>query len=225
MRALADSVGRRLDYSASVGGSVPVLEQVRQLARQIPIEKVEAVLNGTCNYILDRMREGLDLDGAVQKAQERGFAEADPSSDLSGADSAHKLAILIQSAFGLSLEPNLIPFEGIRDVTLHHVRDAQNANAHIKLLVLAGRAHGGIQSEVRPARLPAHHPLAAARDEENRVLLYPRGQEPILLQGKGAGRWPTSLSVMADLLDLYQEDARSSGRDSSLSVTSQEVLS
>jgi homoserine dehydrogenase len=225
LRALADSVGRRLLFSASVGGSVPVLEQVRQLARQVPIEKIEAVLNGTCNYILDRMREGLDLNRAVQKAQKEGFAEADPGSDLSGADSAYKLAILIRAAFGLSLEPNLVPFDGIREVTLHDVREAQNANAHIKLIVMASRAHGGIQSEVRPARLPAHHPLAGARDEENRVLIYPRGQEPILLQGKGAGRWPTSLSVMADLLDLYQEDVRARGRDSCLSVAPKEIRS
>ncbi len=225
LRALADSVGRRLLFSASVGGSVPVLEQVRQLARQVSIEKIEAVLNGTCNYILDRMREGLDLNAAVQKAQEEGFAEADPDSDLSGADSAYKLAILARAAFGLSLEPTLVPFDGIRDVTLHDVRDAQNANATIKLVALASRAHGGIQSEVRPARLPAHHPLAGARDEENRVLLYPRGQEPILLQGKGAGRWPTSLSVMADLLDLYQEDARARGRDSCSSVAPKEIRS
>jgi homoserine dehydrogenase len=225
LKAFADSAGCRLEYSAAVGGAIPVLEQVRQLAKQFSIEKVEGVLNGTCNYILDRMGEGLNLDEAVQQAQERGFAEANPGSDLSGADSACKLAILIRSAFGVSLESKDISFEGIRDVRLTDVQDAQKENAVIKLVVLASRVHGDIQTKVRPVRLSAQHPLAGAQNEDTRVLLYPQGQEPILLSGKGAGRWPTSLSVTADLLDLRQAFVRPRDRASHSSAAKAEVLS
>jgi homoserine dehydrogenase len=211
LQRLAYAKGVELKFSASVGGAVPVIEQVRKLARYEPIERIEGVLNGTCNYVLDRMVEGEEHDDAVRAAQEQGFAEADPSLDLSGKDSAHKVAILAKAAFGMTIHPEEIPCRGIEDIDSSDVRKALIEGRVIKLVATCYKTAEEVRAEVRPVALPEAHPLAGARGEENRIQVQPRVGQTILLHGKGAGRWPTSLSVMADLLDLHPSSHRCRG--------------
>jgi len=205
LQALADSGGVQLKYSASVGGSVPVLELVREVGRGTDIENISGVLNGTCNYILDRMAHGEELQEAVASAQREGFAEADPSLDLSGADSADKLAILAGVAFGTELKPADIPCRGIEDINTDQVLSARSRGMQIRLIASCRRTGAGMDAEVKPVTIASTHPLGGGSGAENRVLINASGREPILLAGKGAGRWPTSLSVFADLVDLWCE--------------------
>ena len=200
--ALARANGVRLEYSASVGGAVPVLE-----AAGGPWRRIEGVVNGTCNFVLDRLAEGDSFEAAVARAKELGFAEEDPRLDLSGADSAHKLAVLARSAFGADLVPEEIPCVGIEALP------APSAGRVWKLVASCSRTPDGVCAEVRPVQLLADHPLAGARNEENRVVFYADKGDPLLLRGKGAGRWPTSVSVVADLEDVVACAARrTSGR-------------
>jgi homoserine dehydrogenase len=201
LQKLAQSKGVVLEYSASVGGAVPAIEHVHHLACIDGIERIEGVLNGTCNFVLDRMAEGIDFNEAVREAQRRGFAEADPSLDLNGKDSAHKLAILARAAFGVELHPDEIPCRGIDSL-----RETGDGNV-TKLVASCQRVGQGIRAEVRPLTLPVDHPLAETKDEENRIFIQTTGGRSHLLQGKGAGRWPTSFAVMAGLLDIYENRA------------------
>ncbi len=209
LERIASASGVTLAYSASVGGAVPVLEQVKNLAARGPIGSIEGVLNGTCNYVLQRLAEGRDLDEAVREAQERGFAESDPTSDLSGRDSVNKLVILAKQAFGITISSDDIPYRGIEGLDSKTVQKARARGRVIKLVAACRKTNEGIQAEVHPAALPMDHPLAGARGEENRIRVEREVGEPVLLHGKGAGRWPTSLSVIADLLDLHRSGARS----------------
>jgi homoserine dehydrogenase len=204
----------RLEYSASVGGAVPVLEAVRLAGRDGTgrrITAIQGVLNGTTNFVLDQLSEGKSYNEAVRAAQENGFAEADPSSDLNGSDAAYKITILARAAFG---EP--FPFDQVQKCGIEHIRraDVQAARASGKVLRLVATctrdpegftAQESITAQVRPALLSEQHALAGAFREENRALVFFDQGPPLLLSGKGAGRWPTTESVVADILDLYRE--------------------
>jgi homoserine dehydrogenase len=209
----ARAAGVQLKYSASVAGSVPAIEQVQAVAKQEAIDRIEGVLNGTCNFILERLGEGLDFDVALREAQEQGFAEADAGLDLSGADTAYELAILARAAFGVDLDPNAIDCRGIEELTPSRVLDAKSRGQAIRLVATCHSTSDGIEARVRPTELSLDHPLAGARGVENRVLIHPRDKKPILLSGKGAGRWPTTAAVLADLLDLYRAEARCRDRE------------
>jgi homoserine dehydrogenase len=200
---LARSRGVTFRYSASVGGSVPVLEQLRGLTADSELRCISGVLNGTSNYVLDKMAEGVTLARAVQEAQREGFAEADPRLDLCGTDSAHKLAIVARAAFGVDLKVEDVECRGIEGIQPRDVLSARSSGRMVRLVASCRRTPDGIKAEVRPRALRDSHPLSRARGVENRVLLRAYGKPPVLLSGKGAGRWPTSLAVFADLLDVY----------------------
>lgn len=202
LEARAAAAGVRLRYSAAVGGAVPVLESVRRIARHWTIRRISGVLNGTTNYVLDRLAEGWDLTAAVQDARDKGFAEADPTLDLDGSDVAHKLVLVARAAFGVMAEQLVIRQEGIDALDPACLRTAAQAGRVVRLVATVQRTADGILGHVRPRSLPPEHPLALARNEENRVLIRVAGAKPILLAGKGAGRWPTAEAVVADLLDL-----------------------
>jgi homoserine dehydrogenase len=202
---IARERGRRLLFSATVGGGVPVVESVERVARSAEIHSVEGVLNATTTFVLDQIVDGCDLAGAVRKAQEKGFAEADPSADLSGLDAAHKLVIVARAAFGVDLDPDRIERQGIAGLDLGEVRAAHVAGSVVRLVASCRRtSDGGIDAWVRPVKLPAYHPLAHPRNEENRVLIQTVSGSPVVVDGKGAGRWPTSESVFADVLDVHR---------------------
>ena len=202
LREIAANTGARLFYSAAVGGAVPVIERVQSIAASNRIERIEGVLNGTCNFILDRLADNVPLDCAVTEAQELGFSEEDPSQDLCGLDSANKLAILIWEAFGTSVSPHAIELEGIDHLEPAAVREAAAAGTPVRLVASIVSSGDDIRAAVRPTTLPGDHPLSQVRGEANGVLIKRLGKTPELVTGKGAGSGPTTLSVLADLMTL-----------------------
>lgn len=211
LEARAAAAGVRLRYSAAVGGAVPVLERVRRIARRQPIRRISGVLNGTTNYVLDQLVEGWTLEAAVQDAQRKGFAEADASLDLDGSDAAHKLVLIARAAFGPAADGIAIRREGIETVDPVKIRAAAGAGRVVRLVATLRRSADGISGEVRPRTLPRTHPLARTRGAENRVLIWTGDGARALLAGKGAGRWPTAESVVADLLDLARSPKEAVG--------------
>jgi len=170
---------------------------VRAARRRGSVRRLEGVLNGTANFVLDRQARGTAFDVALRIAQELGFAEADPRADLDGADAARKLAILAGAAFGREVDPTQV-----HCVPLHEAPCPQDAAADGCVVRMVARAElnadGTLTIEVSPRRLGADHPLAAARDEGNVLQVY---TDAGLLQtsGRGAGRWPTVEAVLGDL--------------------------
>ena len=208
LHACAEAGRARLFYSAAVGGGAPILETIERLGVG-GVVALEGVMNGTANYLLSRLGEGWDFDAAVAKAQELGFAEADPAADVDGHDAADKLSILIRKAFGVAVPPGRIFKQSLRDVG---PLDAQAALARGEVLKQVGRCRlqpdGSIKAEVRIEALPAAHPLAGARNEENRFVVSDLDERSLSVCGKGAGRWPTAASVFADVMDLQRSLAR-----------------
>lgn len=203
LHACAEVGGGALRYSAAVGGGAPILETLARLEGSVVA--VEGVMNGTCNYLLSRLGEGWSFEEAVAKAQALGYAEADPAADVDGHDAADKLSILVREAFGVALLPERIAKASLRHVTPEL---AQAALARGEVLKQVGScrvlADGSIHAEVRVVSLPASHPLARAKDEENRFLVTDAEGMVHDLFGKGAGRWPTATSVFADVMDAQR---------------------
>lgn len=203
LHACADAGGGSLRYSASVGGGAPVIETLRRLSGDVVA--VEGVMNGTCNYLLSRLGEGWSFDEAVAKAQELGYAEADPSADVDSHDAAAKLSILVREAFGVPLPPERIARQSLRSVT---PEAAQAALARGQALKQVGRcrllADGSLDAEIVLEALDLDHPLAGAKNEENRFLITDSSGHVHQVFGKGAGRWPTATAVFADLMDAQR---------------------
>jgi homoserine dehydrogenase len=200
LERLAARHGAALRFSAAVGGAVPVLETAARLAAGGRLHSVEGVLNGTTGFVLDRLAEGRSLEEAVRRAQSLGLAEADPSRDLEGIDLEAKLRVLARVAFGR--EAGTIARRGIVDVPAGGVREGKGRLRLVGRLLLDGRR---LRATVAPERLPATHPLGGLRDEQNGVVFHLKGGPPVVLRGKGAGRWPTAEALVADLLDLARE--------------------
>jgi homoserine dehydrogenase len=182
---------RRLWYSAAVGGALPVLETLATLKK--PIREIRAIINGTCGVVLDAWSEGRTREEAVSIAQTSGFAEADPWQDLSGRDSADKLAILAHCGFGTWIAPQDIPTQGI---------DTLTDPTGYKLIACASRTGHGITMRVAPERPPLGSFLGASQGPENRVEIELTSGEVIRLRAQGAGRWPTTVSVLGDLHEI-----------------------
>lgn len=192
---------RRFAYSASVGGGVPVIERVAAL-KTSGIVMIEGVMNGTANFILDKLAAGVDFDAALAEAQRLGFAEADPSADVQGHDAADKLSILIREAFGVALPPESIAKQSLREVSTDKA-NAASANGLVYKQIGRCRLDGGrVEASVSIETVPAGHPLAGARNEENRFMLTDAAGRTQALYGKGAGRWPTAAAVFADIMEM-----------------------
>lgn len=196
---------RDLRYSAAVGGAVPALEAVRALARNDQIVSLSGVLNGTCNYILDRIAAGCSWEQAVTEAQARGFAEADPAADVSGSDTVCKLRLLARRAFP-QMNSHYVSSTGIEAIDPDWVQAAARGGGRARLVGTARIASGSVHLEVKPRLFDSSHPFAQIRNEENCLLIKTgdSGSQHVWT-GRGAGRWPTTAAVMADLFDLSRE--------------------
>jgi len=204
LERLAAESGAQLRYSAAVGGGVPMLEHVSQIAVAKGITKVEGVVNGTTNFVLDRLGEGLTHDEALREAQRLGLAEKDPTTDLDGSDAAHKLALLAQPAFGAWLDPEQVERTGISSITVHEVRSAAASGEAVRLVARLRKTAAGLEAKVSPQRVDRTHAFAQTCNEENCLQIHSQDGEVVHVRGKGAGRWPTTESVAADLFDLYR---------------------
>jgi homoserine dehydrogenase len=207
LRQLAAENGTQLLFSGAVGGAAPMLEQVRRIAKTRRIQSLRGVVNGTTNFILDRLAEGASHEDAVRAAQRLGLAEQNPTTDLDGSDAAHKLALLAHTAFGHWLHPTKIERTGIESLNAQSVQEAAKAGHSIRLVASLHHDLQGVRASVRPQLVDRNHAFAKTLNEENCLEIHPEGGEIVYVRGKGAGRWPATESVVADVLDLYRANS------------------
>jgi homoserine dehydrogenase len=196
---VADHHGSSLYYEASVAAAVPILQVIQQGIPAGPVDRLTGLLNGTCHFILGRLEE-LSFDESVKAAQAAGLAEADPTLDISGMDSAHKLALLARILLGCSVPLENLRIEGIEGLSPHDIEFGWEHDLSLKLIAMLRRNGHGTSLGVMPCFLPNSHPLASVRDEDNAVLLEAEPFGALVLQGKGAGGMPTAGSVVADII-------------------------
>ena len=203
LEALAREKGRFLAYEGSVAAAIPIIQA---LDRGMVAEKFQSllgILNGTTNYILCTMeRESLSYAEALKEAQNKGFAEADPTLDVSGMDATQKLAILVRKVFGIAIHPERIPREGIEGVSSLDIENAGQFGYRIKLLGIARRINGKVEVGLRPTLVSKRHILADVWDEFNAVALVGENCGPLLFYGRGAGQTATANAVLADMVAL-----------------------
>ncbi|HEV3451239.1 MAG TPA: homoserine dehydrogenase [Acidimicrobiia bacterium] len=198
----AARAGVDLLFEASVAGGIPLMRPLRESLAGDRIRRVTGIVNGTTNYILTRMAElGTSLADALAEAQRLGYAEPDPSADISGQDAAAKAAIIATIAFGARVHADDVHTEGIEGITDDDIASAGLLGYVVKLLAVAEEVDGGVAVRVHPAMVPLHHPLAAVRDSFNAVLIEGEAVGELMLYGRGAGAGPTASAVLGDLVD------------------------
>ena len=205
LRSLAANSGAMLKYSAAVGGVVPALETVKRARSLAPLHSISGVLNGTTNFILDQLANGSDFAGAILAAQKNGYAERDPQLDLNGTDVAQKLILLARAAFDVDLPLSSVAKQGIENLNPEQVREARNKGRLTRLVAECRRESNGVVASVSPVELPHDHPLARVSGVENRLIIQSQNGKTWDVSGRGAGRWPTTEAVLADLFDLWRE--------------------
>ena len=205
----AEKAGLSLNFEAAVAGGIPVIKTLREgLAGNAP-RKVFGILNGTCNYILTKMgSEGRSFEDVLKEAQALGYAEADPTFDVGGFDTAHKLSILASLAFGYDVSISAIAIEGITGITLDDIRNASEMGYKIKLLGVAVRHEGGIEQRVHPTLVRKGSPLADTDGVFNAVVIKGDFVGDLMLEGRGAGSHPTASAVVADIVDIARGNRR-----------------
>lgn len=199
--ALAAEHGALLSYEAAVAGAIPILRPLAESLSGDSVTQVMGIVNGSTNYILDRMdREGADLEDVMQEASDLGFLEADPSADVEGHDAAAKAALLATLAFGAGFSIDQVHTEGITGVSAADVAAARDADQVIKLLAIVERSDAGVQMRVHPALISRDHPLAAVHGAFNAVFVTAENAGELMFYGQGAGGAPTASAVMGDLV-------------------------
>jgi homoserine dehydrogenase len=201
--AQARASDRAVAFEASVGGGIPIINALAVGLAANQVQALAAILNGTCNYILTRMAlEGLSYSAALAEAQELGYAEADPTLDVDGTDTAHKLAILAQLAFKAGVSTASIPRQGIDRLQVADIRYAGELGYTVKLLALAKLAGAGLELRVAPVLVKRGTPLAEVRGPYNAIRVVGDAVGDTLFYGRGAGAMPTASAVVGDVIDV-----------------------
>jgi homoserine dehydrogenase len=199
----AEEKGVVLSFEASVAGGIPIVKTLREALAGNNIERVYGILNGTCNYILSRMEtDKLSFADCLAEAQRLGYAEADPSFDIGGQDTAHKLAILTSLAFGTTIDCEAIAIEGIESISLADIEAAAELGYRIKLLGVANRTTSGIEQRVHPTMVPRSSAIAQVMGVTNAVTIDADAVHEMTLMGPGAGGEATASAVVADIADF-----------------------
>ena len=203
LAALAERTHAALAFEASVAGGIPIVKTLREGLAGNQIDRVYGILNGTCNYILSRMElEKLSFDECLKEAQTLGYAEADPTFDIGGFDTAHKLAILSSLAFGTAVDADAIHVEGIESITLADLEAAAELGYRIKLLGVAQRTAKGIEQRVHPTMVPLSSSIAEVMGVTTAVTIDADAVKELTLVGPGAGGEATASAVVADIADI-----------------------
>ncbi len=206
LEAESARTGASLRYEAAVAGVIPILQSLDHGLKTERFTLLVGILNGTTNFILSTMeREGRDFAEALDAARKLGFAEADPSLDLSGADTAQKLTLLVRRAFRVPVPNGAIPTEGIVGMELEDLRQADRFGYVVKLLGIAMQTPAGLDLRVHPAFIPKRYLLASVRDEYNGIYLRGEASGSMLFYGKGAGALPTAQAVLGDVIAASRE--------------------
>ena len=190
-------------FEAAVGGAIPIIRPIRESLASDHILAVMGILNGTSNFVLTAMADGgSSMEEAVRQAQALGYAEADPTADLSGSDAAHKLAVLASLAFSAWLVPDRIPCQGITGVEPRDIQYARELGFAIKLLAAARQVEQAVEAWVGPALVPLEHPLAQVRGVNNAIVVVTQAAGELMFYGPGAGGDPTAAAVLGDVMDI-----------------------
>jgi len=197
-----------VEFEASVGGAIPIIKVLRESFVGNNLKTVYGILNGTTNFILTEMeKKGSSFEDTLAIAQEKGFAEADPELDVSGKDSAHKLALLSLLGFGININANDIFTEGITRISAQDIENARKWGYSIKLLAIAKDTEAGIQLRVHPTLLSAKHLVSDIDGSDNAIFVKGDYVDESLLFGKGAGQKPTASSVVGDVVGIAKSVA------------------
>ena len=200
---LAEKKGLLLNYEAAVAGGIPAIKVMRESLTANEVSRVFGILNGTCNYILTRMEsDKISFTECLKDAQALGFAEADPTFDIEGNDTAHKLAILASLAFGTRIAPDAIYLEGITKITIEDIEAAHDLGYRIKLLGVATKTASGVESRVHPAMVPLGSAIAEIGGVTNAVVVEADTVGSLMMSGPGAGGDATASAVAGDLCDI-----------------------
>ncbi len=196
---------RFLGFEASVGGGIPVIKTLKEALIGNHIKSIVGIINGTTNYILTRMLENnLNFKDALKAAQAKGYAEADPTLDIKGIDSAHKISILASLAFGFYVPVSQVYTEGIDEIDLMDLKFARDFGYVVKLLAFARKRKGKIEIRVHPALIPENHVLTSVRFNYNALYVTGDFVGDVLLYGLGAGKEPTASAVVSDIIDAIE---------------------
>lgn len=199
----AEKAGRDLYYEAAVAGAIPILRPLRESLAGDRVTKVMGIVNGTTNYILDKMdTHGAGFEEALAEAQELGYAEADPTADVEGFDAAAKAAILASLAFHSRVTASDVHREGISEVTAADVASARDMGSVVKLLAIAELRDDAVSARVHPVMIPRTHPLANVREAFNAVFVESEAAGELMFYGRGAGGAPTASAVLGDLVTV-----------------------
>ncbi|MDR6430709.1 homoserine dehydrogenase [Brucella pseudogrignonensis] len=200
---IAEEKGVLLNFEAAVAGGIPVIKAMRESLTGNTVSRVYGIMNGTCNYILTRMwEEGISFEDCLADAQRLGYAEADPTFDIEGNDTAHKLALLTSLAFGTQIAADDIYLEGISNISLADIRAADELGYRIKLLGVAQKTDTGIEQRVHPTMVPTSSVIAQVHGVTNAVAIETDLLGELLLSGPGAGGNATASAVIGDIADI-----------------------
>ncbi len=200
---IAEDKGVLLNFEAAVAGGIPVIKALRESLTGNSVGRVYGIMNGTCNYILTRMeKEGLTFEACLKEAQRLGYAEADPTFDIEGNDTAHKLAILTTLAFGTEIAADEIYLEGISNISIEDIHAAAELGYRIKLLGVAQRTESGIEQRVHPTMVPHDSVIAQVDGVTNAVAIESDILGELLMVGPGAGGNATASAVLGDIADI-----------------------
>ena len=203
LAALAERHHVALNFEASVAGGIPIVKTLREGLNGATFTRIYGILNGTCNYILTRMEQDrLGFAECLKEAQRLGYAEADPSFDIEGHDTAQKLVILASIAFGTKIDPRAVYSEGIASITPADLNAAAELGYRVKLLGVAVKTAAGIEQRVHPTMVPRESAIAQVMGVTNAVTIDADGLAPITLVGPGAGGGATASAIIADLADI-----------------------
>lgn len=207
--AIAKEKGVQFLFEASCGGGIPVIHPLTHELGANHLTRVAGILNGTTNYILTRMHDGgVSFESALSEAQQRGYAEADPSADVLGWDTRRKICILAHTAFGTALDDSKILTEGIDKLTREDMLYAREIGRAVKLLAVAELTEEGWRASVAPTMLANAHPLACVTDVFNAVMVHGDKVDDVMFYGRGAGTAPTASAVCGDILEIVQNPSR-----------------
>ena len=206
IRHAAREAGVNLGFEASVAGGIPIIKTIREALAANRILSIYGIINGTSNYILTTMGEQeRSFDDVLDEAQRAGYAEADPTFDVGGIDAAHKLAILVNLAFGVAANLSDIYTEGITDISPIDIDFGREFGYTLKLLAIAKSSDGGVEARVHPTMIPDSHPIAQVGGVYNAIEIVGDAVGDLMLYGKGAGEMPTASAVVSDIMDISRE--------------------
>ena len=202
---LAQSKGVKFRSTAAVGGGIGWLSELERARRVQTIRQVGGIMNGTCNYILDNMtRKGLNYDDVLKQAQKLGYAEANPSTDVDGIDTWHKVILSANIAFGVTLDKNTVPVAGIRNIQAQNVENFKAHGLVCKLISTGKRTETGYAAYVQPTLVAEGEPEAAVPMNYNLITFLGDTSDRMSFYGQGAGRYPTAYNVVQDLVDVLE---------------------